>query len=116
MSEVRPVADFLEQEGGASVLKAWPRKAKEQALCSLWLAHAMFPGRPYHEEEIDWLIATRFTRAKVPDCPTVRKELERCGLVEREPGGGAFRLDEPRRAAALAKPPPPPPPASHGEV
>ena len=49
-------------------------------------------GRRYLECEIDWLIATRFTRTKVPDCPTIRKEFERHGLVEREPGGGGFRV------------------------
>jgi protein-tyrosine phosphatase len=40
----------------------------------------------------DWLIATRFSSAHVPDCPTVRKEFERRGLVERMPGGGGFRV------------------------
>ena len=43
------------------------------------------------DEEIDWLIATRHALSCVPDCPTIRKELERQRLVERQPGGGGFR-------------------------
>ena len=77
-------------EGG--VLKRWPSKQKQQALATLWLSTHLLPGRLYLESEIDWLIATRFTRSQVPDCPTIRKEFERNGLVEREPGGGGFRL------------------------
>ena len=46
--------------------------------------------RSYSELEIDWLIATRFSSAKPPDTPTVKKELERHALVAREPGGGGF--------------------------
>ena len=42
------------------------------------------------ELEIDWLIATRFSSAKPPDTPTVKKELERHALVARAPGGGGF--------------------------
>ena len=33
---------------------------------------------------------TRFSSAKPPDTPTVKKELERHALVAREPGGGGF--------------------------
>lgn len=82
----KTLADLL--EGG--VVKRWPSKQKQQAAVVGWLARHMIPGVRYAEGEIDWLIATRFTRAQVPDCPTIRKEFERRGLVEREPGGGGF--------------------------
>jgi hypothetical protein len=39
----------------------------------------------------------------VPDCPTIRKEFERYGLVERAPGGGGFRVLPAALKAALAK-------------
>ena len=97
----KPIAELLETEGGVSVLKGWPRKQKQQAHASLWLAHFLLPERLYRDEEMDWLVATRFTRKSVPDCPQIRKELERCGLVERLAGGGGFRLLEQGRAAAV---------------
>ena len=45
---------------------------------------------------LDWLICTAFAPTSkhgraLPDCPTIRKELERKGLVARAPGGGGFR-------------------------
>ena len=40
---------------------------------------------------------------QVPDCPTIRKEFERYGLVERAPGGGGFRVLPAALEAALAK-------------
>ena len=83
---------LVESEGGVAVLKGWPRKQKQQAAATLWLALHLVPGRSYREEEMDWLIGTHFTRAKVPDCPTIRKEFERCGLVERQAGGGGFQV------------------------
>ena len=82
----KPLAELL--EGG--VVKRWPSKQKQQAALVTWLARHLLPARRYAEGEIDWLIATRFTRAVVPDCPTIRKEFERRGLVEREAGGGGF--------------------------
>ena len=54
--------------------------------------------------QVDWLIGTRFARqATAPDCPTIRKELERLGLVVRRPGAGGFEargpsLDEARES------------------
>ena len=83
---------LVESEGGVAVLKGWPRKQKQQAAATLWLALHLVPGRSYREEEMDWLVGTHFTRAKVPDCPTIRKEFERCGLVERQAGGGGFQV------------------------
>ena len=74
------------------MLKRWPSKQKQQAAATLWLSTQLLEGRLYLEAEIDWLIGTRFSRRQVPDCPTMRKEFERCGLVEREPGGGGFRV------------------------
>ena len=41
--------------------------------------------------------------ARLPDAPTVRKEFERYGLVERAPGGGGFRVLPAALEAALAK-------------
>lgn len=75
----------------AGLLITWPRKQKQQAQASLWLALRLIPGRVYTEAELDWLIDTCHSPAKVPDHPTIRKELERCGLVERQPGGGGVR-------------------------
>ena len=75
-------------DGG--VVKRWPSKQKQQALVALWLALHLVAGRNYSEREVDWLIVTRFSAAKPPDTPTVKKELERHGLVAREPGGGGF--------------------------
>ena len=43
--------------------------AKKQAAAALWLAHHLLPGVRYREEEVDWLISTRCTRAKVRDGP-----------------------------------------------
>ena len=97
----KPIAELLETEGGGVVLKGWPRKQKQQAHASLWLSHFLLPERLYRDEEVDWLVATHFTRKSVPDCPQIRKELERCGLVERLAGGGGFRLLEQGRDAAL---------------
>ena len=86
------VASLLEDGPGHSVLMRWPTKQKQQADATRWLAMHLLPGRSYLEAEMDWLIATHFTRSKVPDCPTIRKEFERRGLLEREAGGGGFRL------------------------
>ena len=88
-------------EGG--LLSRWPSKKGAQAKATLWLAMQLQQGRVYLESEIDWLIATRFTRTKVPDCPTIRKEFERHGLVEREPGGGGFTVLDAAAQTALRK-------------
>ena len=88
-------------EGG--LLSRWPSKKAAQAKATLWLAMQLQPERVYLESEIDWLIATRFTRTKVPDCPTIRKEFERHGLVEREPGGGGFTVLVAAAQAALRR-------------
>lgn len=95
----KQVGDLLDS-GEPPVLRGWPRKHTQQAAASLWLALHMVPGLGYAEAEVDWLIATHHTRARVPDCPTIRKELEAQGLVTRQPGGGAFQLEE--RAASRA--------------
>lgn len=84
----------------AGALTRWPTKQKQQAAVVLWLALCFLPARVYHEAEVDWIIGTHFTREKVPDCPTIRKEFERYGLVERQPGGGGFqRLEQGLRVA-----------------
>ena len=59
-----------------------PTSNPAQAIATLWLAQQMLPDRLYLEGEIDWVIASRLSRKQVPDCPTVRKEFERYGLVE----------------------------------
>ena len=90
-----PPARVSEQLAGqqlvdGGVVKRWPTKQKQQAAVALWLALQLVRDRSYSELEIDWLIATRFSSAKPPDTPTVKKELERHALVAREPGGGGF--------------------------
>ena len=82
------------QEGGVAVLKRWPSKQKQQAAAVLWLALRLEPSTVYREHEIDWLIGQHYGRAHVPDCPTIRKEFERHGLVERCAGGGGIELLE----------------------
>ena len=77
-------------EGG--LVKRWPSKHKQQAQIVSWLAAHLVEDALYSDSEIDWLIATRHALSTVPDCPTIRKEFDRLGLVERQPGGGGFRL------------------------
>eukprot|EP00964_Phaeocystis_antarctica_P127673 scaffold91375_cov60-Phaeocystis_antarctica.AAC.1 len=72
-------------------------------MATLWLAQHLLLERLYLECEMDWIIATRFSRKQVPDCPTIRKEFERYGLLERAPGGGGFRVLPAALEAALAK-------------
>ena len=47
-------------------------------------------------------VGTRHALSSVPDCPTVRKEFDRMRLVERQPGGGGFRVLEPALAEIVS--------------
>eukprot|EP00403_Amphidinium_massartii_P013796 CAMPEP_0178430240 /NCGR_PEP_ID=MMETSP0689_2-20121128/31219_1 /TAXON_ID=160604 /ORGANISM="Amphidinium massartii, Strain CS-259" /LENGTH=108 /DNA_ID=CAMNT_0020052093 /DNA_START=63 /DNA_END=389 /DNA_ORIENTATION=- len=96
LQEASSLATLLEN----SMLKRWPAKQKQQRLACLWYAAHMLPGRNYSEAEVDWLIASFHTRASVPDYPTIRKELERTGFVERQMGGCGFSVKH--DAVALA--------------
>lgn len=88
--------------GDPPALRQWPGKDKQQLWAALWLVLHFVPGRLYREAEVDWMIATRFVPAHVPDCPTIRKELERRSLMERQPGGSGFQVASAGLRAALA--------------
>lgn len=77
---------------GPGRIKRWPSKLKQQQQVCLYLALRMLPETVYAEAEIDWLVGAHWSRSTVPDIPTVRKEFERHGLLERQAGGGGFRL------------------------
>lgn len=100
------VHDYVPPPSGVSMLfeggppwlvKRWPSKQKQQGEVVGWLAAHLLPDVFYDEAEIDWLIVTRHALVSVPDCPAIRKEFERRGLVERQPGAGGFR----RRATKM---------------
>ena len=38
-------------------------------MATLWLTQHLLLERLYLEVEMDWIIATRFSRKQVPDCP-----------------------------------------------
>merc|ERR1711939_304101 len=79
-------------EANPPVLRQWPSKDRQQLWATLWLALHFVPNRLYHETEVDWMIARHHAPFQEPDCPMIRKDLERRGFVERLPGGGGFCL------------------------
>ena len=93
VGSVAKLAGLVDQE--RRVVR-WPSKQKQQGLIVSYLALHMLPDRLYSETEVDWLICTRFAPSSkhgsngLPDSPTIKKEFERRGLVERQPGGAGF--------------------------
>jgi len=77
-----------ELAAGALTLQRWPKKQKEKLVVLDVIARLFKADREYTEQEVNELLAGVYN-----DYVTLRRYLIDYGLLQRQPGGGAYRLN-----------------------